>query len=66
MALSTRLPQVQRRHAAAAAAAAAPQHAFDIPAAPILIPDGPWREVDGSVCAAKGFKAQGETGEPAV
>ena len=39
--------------------AALPQHAFDIPAAPILIPAGPWQEVDGSVCAAKGFKAQG-------
>ena len=32
---------------------------FDIPAAPILIPEGPWREIDGCVCAPKGFKAQG-------
>ena len=32
---------------------------FDIPAAPILIPKGPWKAVDGSVNAPKGFKAQG-------
>ena len=41
-------------------AMAAPTSAFDIPAAPILIPKGPWKEVDGCVCAPKGFKAQGE------
>ena len=33
---------------------------FDIPAAPILIPKGPWKAVDGSVNAPKGFKAQGQ------
>ena len=33
---------------------------FSIPAAPILIPEGPWKEIDGCVCAPKGFKAQGE------
>ncbi len=38
---------------------AAADAAFDIPAAPILIPEGPWKEVEGSVNAAKGFKAQG-------
>ncbi|EIE21103.1 putative arginine biosynthesis bifunctional protein argJ 1 [Coccomyxa subellipsoidea C-169] len=32
------------------------------PAAPILIPEGPWKEVEGSVNAAKGFKAQGMHG----
>lgn len=32
---------------------------FSIPAAPILIPAGPWKEIDGCVCAPKGFKAQG-------
>lgn len=32
---------------------------FDIPAAPILLPEGPWKEIDGCVCAPKGFKAQG-------
>ena len=41
-------------------AMAAPTSAFDIPAAPILIPKGPWKEVDGCVCAPKGFKAQGK------
>ena len=41
------------------AALPAPTSAFDIPPAPILIPEGPWKEVEGSVNAAKGFKAQG-------
>ena len=41
---------------------AMPTSAFDIPAAPILIPKGPWKEVDGCVCAPKGFKAQGRWG----
>lgn len=36
---------------------------FSIPAAPILVPEGPWREVEGSVCAPKGFKAQGGCSE---
>ena len=36
-----------------------PTTEFDIPAAPILIPEGPWEEVEGSVNAASGFKAQG-------
>lgn len=35
---------------------------FSIPAAPILIPEGPWKEVEGCVCAPKGFKAQGMYG----
>lgn len=35
---------------------------FDIPAAPILIPEGPWKEVEGCICAPKGFKAQGMYG----
>ena len=35
------------------------QGEFSVPAAPILIPEGPWKEVEGSVCAPKGFKAQG-------
>eukprot|EP00271_Cylindrocystis_brebissonii_P010295 TRINITY_DN26454_c0_g1_i1.p1 TRINITY_DN26454_c0_g1~~TRINITY_DN26454_c0_g1_i1.p1 ORF type:complete len:517 (+),score=103.82 TRINITY_DN26454_c0_g1_i1:52-1551(+) len=30
-----------------------------IPAAPILLPPGPWKEIPGGVCAAKGFKAVG-------
>ena len=37
---------------------------FDIPAAPILIPKGPWKAVDGSVNAPKGFKAQGQHTPP--
>ena len=37
-----------------------PTSEFDIPAAPILIPEGPWVEVEGSVNAASGFKAQGK------
>ncbi len=33
---------------------------FQIPAAPDLIPDGPWEKLsDGNVCSAKGFKATG-------
>lgn len=32
---------------------------FDIPAAPILIPAGPWQEIEGGILAPKGFKAQG-------
>ncbi|KAL6780331.1 NAGS1 [Auxenochlorella protothecoides x Auxenochlorella symbiontica] len=32
---------------------------FDIPAAPILIPEGPWKVIDGGVTAPAGFKAQG-------
>jgi glutamate N-acetyltransferase/amino-acid N-acetyltransferase len=35
---------------------------FDIPAAPVLIPSGPWKEIEGCVCAPKGFKAQGMYG----
>lgn len=35
---------------------------FDIPAAPILLPEGPWKEIEGCVCAPKGFKAQGGVG----
>lgn len=42
-----------------AQAVKAPTGPFDIPAAPILIPEGPWREIAGCVCAPKGFKAQG-------
>ncbi|KAK9811287.1 hypothetical protein WJX72_001202 [[Myrmecia] bisecta] len=44
------------------ASTAAAQSAFDIPAAPILIPEGPWKEVEGCVCAPKGFRAQGMAG----
>ncbi len=36
------------------------KESFVIPAAPDLIPDGPWEKVEGGVCAAKGFKATGE------
>ena len=39
--------------------AAVPPGDFSIPAAPILVPEGPWKEIDGCVCAPKGFKAQG-------
>jgi len=35
---------------------------FDIPAAPVLIPSGPWKEIEGCVCAPKGFQAQGMYG----
>ncbi|KAK9865988.1 hypothetical protein WJX84_002281 [Apatococcus fuscideae] len=35
---------------------------FDLEPAPILIPDGPWKEIDGCVCAPKGFRAQGMHG----
>ncbi|KAK1271310.1 hypothetical protein QJS04_geneDACA022359 [Acorus gramineus] len=33
-----------------------------IPAAPILLPDGPWKQIEGGVTAAKGFKATGMYG----
>ena len=32
---------------------------FELGAAPLLIPAGDWVEVDGSVCAPKGFKSSG-------
>ena len=40
---------------------------FEIPAAPMetLIPTGPWKLVDGCVCAPKGFRAQGPACLPA-
>lgn len=38
------------------------QSEFDIPAAPILLPKGPWKAIEGSVNAPKGFKAQGMAG----
>lgn len=50
------------RAAPRAQAAAVPPGVFDIPAAPILIPAGPWKEIDGCVCAPKGFTAQGMYG----
>ncbi|XP_073152881.1 arginine biosynthesis bifunctional protein ArgJ, chloroplastic isoform X1 [Henckelia pumila] len=33
-----------------------------IPAAPILLPEGPWQQIPGGVAAAKGFKAAGMYG----
>ncbi|KAF8396749.1 hypothetical protein HHK36_018379 [Tetracentron sinense] len=33
-----------------------------IPAAPILLPEGPWKQISGGVTAAKGFKAAGTYG----
>lgn len=45
-----------RMHAMVAGGSAT---SFDIPQAPVLISPGPWREIDGCVCAPKGFKAQG-------
>ncbi|THG07702.1 hypothetical protein TEA_009651 [Camellia sinensis var. sinensis] len=33
-----------------------------IPAAPILVPEGPWKQIPGGVTAAKGFKAAGMYG----
>ena len=48
---------------AIAATPARPTSAFDIPAAPILIPAGPWTILEGGgVCAAKGFLANGMAG----
>eukprot|EP00873_Tetraselmis_striata_P001086 jgi/Tetstr1/421350/TSEL_012319.t1 len=35
---------------------------FDIPASPNLVPDGPWRQVEGSINAPKGFKSSGMYG----
>lgn len=35
---------------------------FSIPSAPIMIPEGPWKEIEGCICAPKGFKAQGMYG----
>ena len=58
--LQCSLQRTLLRHRFLCRAMAAPTSAFDIPAAPILIPKGPWKEVNGCVCAPKGFKAQGE------
>lgn len=53
-------PPQGRSTAVRVAAAAAPVPGdFSIPGAPILIPEGPWKEIEGCVCAPKGFKAQG-------
>lgn len=54
------LSGTQGRGAALVAAAAPVPGDFSIPAAPMLIPEGPWKQVEGCVCAPKGFKAQGE------
>lgn len=35
---------------------------FDIPAAPDLVPEGPWRQIEGSINAPKGFKSSGMYG----
>lgn len=37
---------------------------YDIPAAPldILLPEGPWKRIEGSICAPEGFSAQGMYG----
>lgn len=54
------MPQARRHWRRAARAAGGNQEmTFSIPAAPILIPKGPWKEIDGCVCAPKGFQAQG-------
>ncbi|GJP70602.1 hypothetical protein CLOP_g1522, partial [Closterium sp. NIES-67] len=44
----------------AEAEAAAAEAGKFIPAAPILLPEGPWKEVEGGVVAARGFKAYGK------
>lgn len=49
----------RKRRQAARAAGGNTEMTFSIPAAPILIPKGPWTEIDGCVCAPKGFRAQG-------
>jgi len=41
------------------AAVSTAAESYKIPTAPDLIPDGPWKKVEGGVCAAKGFKATG-------
>lgn len=39
---------------------------FQIPACPDLIPEGPWKKMEGGVCAAKGFKATGGDSTPTL
>ncbi|XP_078435993.1 arginine biosynthesis protein ArgJ family [Wolffia australiana] len=56
--------QIQRRRAyprfvCAATADANTISSGHIPAAPILLPDGPWKQIPGGVNAAKGFQAAG-------
>ena len=53
-----RRPSHQRGIEAVASSGTLPG-SFDIPAAPILIPEGNWQRIDGCVCAPKGFRAQG-------
>lgn len=53
------LQAVRRRGHVARAGGGNEETTFSIPAAPILIPKGPWTEVNGCVCAPKGFRAQG-------
>ena len=57
----TELWAVQQKHQTINAIPVA-QSEFDIPAAPILLPKGPWKAIEGSVNAPKGFKAQGQFG----
>ena len=33
---------------------------FQIPAAPDLVPEGPWKAVEGCINAPKGFKSAGD------
>ena len=47
------------RVAAAAVEGIGPEN-FQIPAAPDLVPEGPWKAVEGSINAPKGFKSAGE------
>jgi hypothetical protein len=49
----------RRRGHATRAGGGNEESTFSIAAAPILIPKGPWTEVEGCVCAPKGFRAQG-------
>lgn len=50
------------RAAVTAVEEAAEAAAKYIPAAPILLPEGPWKQIEGGVNAAKGFRAAGMYG----
>ena len=61
--LQAQQPGIRRRGAGLTVNAAATQQqqpvstadsSFDLPAAPILIPDGPWKEIDGCVLCTEG------------
>ncbi|KAK9154254.1 hypothetical protein Sjap_001734 [Stephania japonica] len=56
---SFRSSRLDSRVFAVSASSSTDQSLYSMPAAPILLPEGPWEQIPGGVTAAKGFKAAG-------